>query len=32
MTLTGYRALPGGSHTDGTVQSEELQAPMIRQA
>jgi hypothetical protein len=32
MTLIGYRASPGGRHTDGTVQSEELQAPMMRRA
>jgi hypothetical protein len=24
------RASPGGRHTDGTVQSEEMQAPVMR--
>jgi len=32
MTLIGYRASPGGHHTDGTVQSEELRAPVMRRA
>jgi hypothetical protein len=30
MTLIGDRGFTGGRHTDGTVQSEELQAPMMR--
>jgi hypothetical protein len=29
-TLIGSRALPGGRRTDGTVQSEERQAPVIK--
>ena len=32
MTLIGYRGFTGGRHTDGTVQSEELQAPVMRRA
>lgn len=32
VTLIGDRASPGGRHIDGTVQSEELQAPMMRRA
>jgi hypothetical protein len=32
MTLIGHRVSPGSRHTDGTVQSEELQAPMMRRA
>jgi hypothetical protein len=32
MTLIGYRGFTGGRHTDGTVRSEEPQAPMMRRA
>jgi hypothetical protein len=33
MTLIGFiGASPGGRHTDGTVHSEELQAPTMRGA
>jgi hypothetical protein len=32
ITLIGYKGLTGGRHTDGTVQSEEVQAPMMRRA
>jgi hypothetical protein len=32
ITLIGYRASPSGCHADGTVHSEELQAPMMRRA